>query len=395
MKKIVISLIIMFFVASLSYAQLTNISDYTWESTTGDPFSDKTNIATNFYKFVVMPPFGARPPQPYSNIIAVSVVKYASPGTILSIVEYIHNVGSIDEANGIKLSISPITSICPGVTVSLPSSTLPIASGNSRSYTIDINIPRGCDGTITFNITNSGSLGLAPYPYKYIIKYTIHATPLFVNKATDGIWSIELFDGSGTIENTLGNLNAEIYVEIPDYIADSSSQVELYYYVEAIDGTVGKNRVITLKKEGDYWVGTIPITDPEIQPGSMVNFVIKIDGNEYDNKGEPWKYKIKEYAVQPESKYTKSIKNMFDPTKGEKYHLIYKLNRKSFVNISIFSIRGELVRQLKHEVQDIGRWEVEWDGKNDTKKPVAMGLYLINIETAEYGDIRKVIVVLR
>ena len=86
---------------------------------------------------------------------------------------------------------------------------------------------------------------------------------------------------------------------------------------------------------------------------------------------------------------------MFDPTSGESMYLVYKLNRRSHVNVSIYSVRGDLVRQLQNEIVDTGRWEIEWDGKNDAGRDVAMGLYLISIETAEYGDIRKVIVIIR
>jgi len=73
--------------------------------------------------------------------------------------------------------------------------------------------------------------------------------------------------------------------------------------------------------------------------------------------------------------------------------LIYKLNNKSHVNISVYNIRGELVRQLKNAVVEPGKHSVVWDGRNEYGKRVSPGLYLVIIHTAEYGDIRKVVVI--
>lgn len=404
------------FVASLSYAQLTNIAT-PYDSITEQLYPGRaaTNII-QFYKFLVTPAvfsmagyYAGSPP--FAGIQSEIIF----PGDTRYVLVTIHNVGSIDDIKGITL----ISSAVPGATITLCSNRDinsailnnnigPLNSGQTINYYIAVTIPQNYVGdSFSFSITNIGSTNTAPHPYIFIANYEFDVIQqgIGIHHATDGINEIvgnENFDGS----QPLGNLNAEIYVQLADAPRDESS-VKLYYDVNTApdgttpDGTVNKNRVITLTKKTvdgvEYWVGTIPITDDEIQPGSYVNFIVSADGKIYDNQGKPWKYQIREYAAegQPESKDTDSVNNIFDPEKGEKYYLVYKLNRKSFVNISIYSIRGELVRQLKHDVVDIGRWKVEWNGRNDTGKRVAMGLYFVNIETAEYGDTRKVIVILR
>ncbi len=405
------------FVASLSYAQLTNIAT-PYDSITEQLYLGRaaTNII-QFYKFLVTPAvFSMTEYDPGSPPFAGIESYDAYPGGTIYIKATIHNVGSIDDINGIKL----ISSSVPGATITLCSNNDintailnnnigPLNSGQIVDYYIFVTIPQNYTGDDPFNfsITNIGSTNTGPHPYIFIANYeidVIHQT-ITIPLAEDGINRIvgnKNFDGS----QALGNLNAKIFVKLDGEITESSI-VKLYYDVNTApdgttpDGTVDKNRAITLIKETIdgvvYWVGTIPITDEEIQPGSYVNFIVSVDGKIYDNLGEPWKYQIREYAAegQPESEHTDSVNNIFDPEKGEKYYLVYKLNRKSFVNISIYSIRGELVKQLKHEIVDIGRWKVEWNGRNDTGKRVAMGLYFVNIETAEYGDTRKVIVILR
>jgi len=408
MKKYLIISIILFFTTSFLNAQLTNISQYQYEYL-NNVFTGQVSISTQFYKFVVYPPV-LLSPSDYGQ----TVIRDIYPGETIYIPEYIYNVGSINESYGIKItSSSPPTGItvsfnsAQNLTSILPNNTTPpIPSGNSYTYYIRVTVPLNiAQNSFSLSITNTGSTNGPPYPYKYVVNYLFNIIKrnISVARASDGIHTIEgnsLFDGS----QALGNLSVKIYVKIQGNISDTS-EVILYYDANGVpdgstpDGTVNKNRSIKFVKEGDYWVATIPVVDPEIQPGNEMNFVISIDGHLYyfdDSTKTPWKYVIREYKEQQEeSKYTISINNKFNPENNEKYHLIYKLNRKSFVDISIFNIRGELVRKLKHEVQDIGKYEVEWDGTNDNGDFVSMGLYLVNIQTAEYGDIRKVIVIKR
>ncbi|MCI0468943.1 MAG: hypothetical protein L0Y62_02630, partial [Nitrospirae bacterium] len=216
----------------------------------------------------------------------------------------------------------------------------------------------------------------------------------------------ELEKGTGI----LGNLDGKIYIQLKSDPINLKS-AKLYYDVgadpdgSAPDGTTDKNRAVALKKvegEDNLWVATIPIIDPEIDLGEEVRFIVTVDGYTYDNdnSGAPWTYQIRDYAIQEASPYTTVLNNAFDPNEArddlsKAFHLIYKLSRKSWVNVSIYSVRGDLVRQLINEEKEIGRHDVAWDGYNDAGKMVAMGLYLVNIETAEYGDIRKIIVIIR
>lgn len=172
--------------------------------------------------------------------------------------------------------------------------------------------------------------------------------------------------------------------------------------------TIYNNRAVELvfdhtdKNGNEVYRAKIPVVDPEVKPGNTVYIRVYIeyaDGKTelfgIDDNKKPWQYEIKEYVVQKESENTISLNNKFDPTKDEEYTLIYKLSRRSFVDISIYNLRGEVVKVLKHDVEDIGKHVVKWNGKNDNDRLVSMGLYLVNVQTVEYGDIRKVIVIIR
>lgn len=392
---------IIFFIllTSTIHAQLTNTSIYTWENISGDSFSGQTNLITQFYKFIVT----------YNNFYldlqlsglhSYNNVNNAFPGSTVNLAHYINMAGSSNENKGVALRLGSIPS---GITAELIRSgssitnTSPIASGSSYDYQLRVTIADNYQGnSFSINITNTGSTNSSPFPYKVVVQHRFNVIhqDVMVDHATDGIHTINVFDGS----QPLGNLKVKIFVRIQGMIVDSES-VKIYYDMNvAPDGSspnVNNNRVISLTKEGNFWVGFISETDPEVKVGNIVNFIVSVDNNLYYNNGEPWRYIIREYAVQKESEDTISVNNKINPSLGEKYYLIYKLNRKSFVNISIYNIRGELVRKLKNEEVNIGKHFVEWDGRNDAGNLVAMGLYMACVQTSEYGDIRKIIVIKR
>ncbi len=462
MRKFII-LIIILCTCSIGYAELTNTSTATYDSTsyigpTSTQFTNMTNSITSFYKFVVMPPVnvdyntGYRPyypgTYPGTNVlldypIAQTNIISVLGGRINPFTAWIYNVGSIDATN-INLASSPIYTngvvLATGVSNIFSPATVPaIISGGSGSYTNNIGVTSNTNiippGTVfSFYVTNTG---FAPYPYKYIVKYIATVSKIVVIAGSDGIHSIDTraggdFSGSGSLNNSLGNLDVKIYVEIPG--AKSTDKVELYYDMagssplstsnlnpanNAPDGTVNKPRFVLMEKltsadpyyaraikagsnPDEIWVGTIYAADPEVAPGNMVNFVISLnDSAPIDNNGKPWQYMVKEYKEQPEeSDTTISINTKFDPREAEndptkQFHLIFKLNRRCFVNVSVYNVRGERVSLLQNGIMDIGRQEIPWDGKNDTGKIVSMGLYLVVVHSAEFGDIRKVLIIKR
>jgi hypothetical protein len=401
MKRIVLLTLFLLLAVSVR-AQLTNTSYFRWSANylgSTALFSNQATLTTNFYKFLVT----------YSgfyldlDISRTNNVYNVFPGTVLDLNHMIHNVGSINEALGVNLKTS---SAPPGITVQLLNAlfvpitnTAAVASGATLPYLSRVTIPTNYAGTsFSFYITNTGSTNGPPYPHRVIVRHTIHVVHqnVLVREATDGIHTVTLFDGT----QPLGNLNARIIIEFLGTVLDANS-LKLYYDMNGTpdgsvpDGTVTRNRSVSIVRENGQWVAVIPVTDPEVKAGNIANFIISADGRLYDNSGTPWRYAIRDYAVQDESQVTISVNNKFDPQAGETYKLIYKLNRQNFVNISVYNVRGELVTQLKNQQEDVGKYVVIWDGRNQAGKLVAMGLYLVNIQTAEFGDIRKVIVIKR
>ena len=64
----------------------------------------------------------------------------------------------------------------------------------------------------------------------------------------------------------------------------------------------------------------------------------------------------------------------------------YQLNKTSNVNLSIFNIKGQLVKNLVSERQPIGNYEVAFNGNN-----LPSGTYFYTLNTDNYNETRKMI----
>ena len=69
----------------------------------------------------------------------------------------------------------------------------------------------------------------------------------------------------------------------------------------------------------------------------------------------------------------------------------YDLPLKSKVSIVIYDILGKEVKNLVHEVQEPGFKKVLWDGKNLFGSPVASGIYLVHMKSANFDKTRNIV----
>jgi len=59
------------------------------------------------------------------------------------------------------------------------------------------------------------------------------------------------------------------------------------------------------------------------------------------------------------------------------------------VELSLFNLQGQLVRQVVAEVKEAGSYEVSWDGTDEQGRPVASGIYLSRLKAGRFSQIRK------
>ena len=68
---------------------------------------------------------------------------------------------------------------------------------------------------------------------------------------------------------------------------------------------------------------------------------------------------------------------------------------RSSIEVSIFDLRGRLVRSLAVIVPDSGQTECSWDLRDGRGEPVASGIYFIEASTADSASARTKVVVVR
>ncbi len=70
----------------------------------------------------------------------------------------------------------------------------------------------------------------------------------------------------------------------------------------------------------------------------------------------------------------------------------YEIGKPSHVNLKIYDIRGNEIKQLTQNKQILpGGYNVSWNAKNDQNQPVSSGIYLLELQVNQYRQMKKLI----
>jgi len=81
--------------------------------------------------------------------------------------------------------------------------------------------------------------------------------------------------------------------------------------------------------------------------------------------------------------------NPFNPSTG----IQYDLPKATHVKIEIYNTLGQRVRTLVNKNKTAGSYQVIWDGDNDNGEPVPSGIYFYIMNTSEFKQSRKMLLV--
>ena len=85
------------------------------------------------------------------------------------------------------------------------------------------------------------------------------------------------------------------------------------------------------------------------------------------------------------------FKNVIKPDDGERCIIRYKVYANDKVTIKIYNRNGQIVKTFaENEIKTAGDYEIIWDGKNNSGKTVASGIYNAVIKTSYYEDTEKI-----
>ncbi len=69
----------------------------------------------------------------------------------------------------------------------------------------------------------------------------------------------------------------------------------------------------------------------------------------------------------------------------------YNLPQGTFVLVKVYNLLGQLVKTLVQERQMLGEYQLSWDARDDWGREVASGVYFCCLQTSEFKQIRKMI----
>lgn len=102
-------------------------------------------------------------------------------------------------------------------------------------------------------------------------------------------------------------------------------------------------------------------------------------------EGEPTSVSTPE-AIPPETfALLQNYPNPFNP----ETRIEFSISTGSRVQIKIFNLRGQLIRNLEERIFEAGRFSTVWDGKNDWGQNVASGVYVYEMQAGEVRIARR------
>jgi hypothetical protein len=138
-------------------------------------------------------------------------------------------------------------------------------------------------------------------------------------------------------------------VEINPIVMESPNHSLTYYYNDYTDGGAEVRSV-----------------QPDVEAGPVV----------YSRDAVPGRFALHQNSPNP-----------FNPTTSVKYDMA----SAGDVNIAVFNVLGQEVKELVNGYSEAGSHEVIWDGKNTYGEQVASGIYFYRIETEQFNETKKMI----
>ncbi len=127
---------------------------------------------------------------------------------------------------------------------------------------------------------------------------------------------------------------------------------------------------------GHYYYQVRPVYSlGEGEPSDTLELVISPPSGQNDNSPE---------LV---SGLFQNFPNPFNPSTS----ISLNLAKAGVMKLDIYNLKGQLVRTLARGNSRAGKQSYHWDGKDDNNRPVASGVYLYRLETKDFSQTRKML----
>jgi hypothetical protein len=167
--------------------------------------------------------------------------------------------------------------------------------------------------------------------------------------------------------------------EVPLYAPRMSEPVHGRFTRLLMPGTY----TLRVTKEGyeDYVMSDIVVEDgvPTVIEVPLVNTASDIEDTQADAPPA-----IRAFSV------SQNYPNPFNPSTTLRFDVPESAGTVN-VKVSIYDMRGRLIRKLLDEERGAGTHQVHWDGRGERGEPVSSGIYFYQIEAGDFRSSRKMV----
>ena len=126
--------------------------------------------------------------------------------------------------------------------------------------------------------------------------------------------------------------------------------------------------------------GTLILIDAQISSGGTLywedNIILTMDALGVDQGGVPTAYRLSDAYPNPFNPMTK---------------FNYEVPNTEHVSIDIYNLTGRHIKSLVNSIQNPGYKTVQWNATNDRNEPVSGGLYLYTIQSGDFKQTKKML----
>jgi len=106
-----------------------------------------------------------------------------------------------------------------------------------------------------------------------------------------------------------------------------------------------------------------------------------------------WVFDDEEEEVIKHFYLSQNYPNPFNSVTSIQYTVAGRQNHPIHTTLKIYNIRGQLIRTLVNKVKESGTYKVIWDGKDNSGKEVASGIYFYQLRMGSLKEGRKMFVI--
>jgi len=99
---------------------------------------------------------------------------------------------------------------------------------------------------------------------------------------------------------------------------------------------------------------------------------------------------VDDIVIKTDTSLLNNYPNPFNSTTN----INFSLHKDSYVTLSIFNLKGEIVNILLNEQKSMGDYNIIWDGKDDNNNSVNTGIYFYKLKS-EHNNIARRMILLR